>query len=67
MALSKTLVVALMAVLFAVVALIGMAHAQTSEAASLSPTSLAAFVSPCMALAFLATGVALLFGSARRI
>lgn len=67
MALSKAPVVALMAVLFTVVSLIGMAHAQTTEAPAPSPTSPAASVSPCMASAFLAAGVALLFGSARRI
>ncbi|KAE8021978.1 hypothetical protein FH972_007820 [Carpinus fangiana] len=67
MALSKTSVVALMAVLFAMVSLIGMAHAKTFKAPAPSLTSSAASVSLCMALAFLVVGVALLFGSVHRI
>ena len=55
MALSETPVVALMAILFAMVSLIGMAHAQTSEAPALSPTSPATSVSPFMALAYWVT------------
>jgi hypothetical protein len=66
MALSKTPVVALMAVVFTVVSLIGVAHAQAVEAPAPSPTSPAASVSPCLASAFLAAAVALVFGSARR-
>jgi hypothetical protein len=46
MALSKTPVVALMAVIFTVVSLIGVAHAQAAEALAPTPTSPAASISP---------------------
>lgn len=67
MALSKTPVVALMAVLFTVISLIGVANAQAAESPAPTPTSPAASISPCFASAFLAAAVALVFGSARRV
>uniref|UniRef100_A0A2N9F7L1 Uncharacterized protein n=1 Tax=Fagus sylvatica TaxID=28930 RepID=A0A2N9F7L1_FAGSY len=66
MALSKASLMALMALLFTALSLIGAAQGQAAESPAPSPASPASAISPCLGSALLATAVAFVFGSKLR-